>query len=195
MRYPQVYEALSALSPLPRAEWLRAEELGTEQKIPKKGHFVRPGDPADRFAVVLEGLFRAVRVSPSGEESVKAFRAEQQLIGPYSEQLLGIASLTAIEALEPSRVLAFKVEAFQSLEQHHVAWIQFARRAAEYHYVLKERREQQFLDLTAEERLDRFWEEHRHLEGRLAQRDIAAYLGVTEVGLSRIVSRRRRARR
>lgn len=195
MRYPQVYEALSALSPLPRAEWLRAEALGVEQRIPKKGHFVQPGDPADRFAVVLEGLFRAVRFSARGEESVKAFRAERQLIGPYAEQLMGVASLTAIEALEPSRVLAFKAEAFEALEKHHVAWVQLARRVAEYHYMLKEGREQQFLDLSAEERLERFWEEHRHLEGRLAQRDVAAYLGITEVGLSRIVSRRRRARR
>jgi CRP-like cAMP-binding protein len=46
---------------------------------------------------------------------------------------------------------------------------------------------------SAEERLERFWAEHAHLEGRLAQRDVAAYLGVTEVGLSRIVSRRRKS--
>jgi CRP-like cAMP-binding protein len=195
MRYPTVYETLRKFAPLPRTEWARAEALGVEQSIPKRGHFVRPGDPADRIGVVLEGLFRAVRFSPHGEESVKSFRAEHELIGPYAEQLQGIASLTAVEALEPSRVLTFKVEAFQSLEAHHPAWIQLARRVAEYHFVVKERREQEFLELSAEDRLGRFWAEHPHLEGRLAQRDVAAYLGVTEVGLSRIVTRRKRQSR
>jgi CRP-like cAMP-binding protein len=195
MRYPEVLETLSRLSPIPRAEWEHAESLGTEQRLEKREHFVRPGDAADRFAVVLKGLFRAVRVSASGEESVKAFRAEGELIGPYAEQLQGIASLTAIEALEPSRVLTFKVAAFQKLEARHPAWVQLARRVAEYHFTVKERREQQFLDLSAEERLEQFWAEHPHLEGRLSQRDVAAYLGITDVALSRIVSRRKKAKR
>lgn len=194
MRYPQVFETLNALSPLPRDEWLHAEGLATEQRFKKKDAFIRPGDKSDRFAVVLEGLFRAVRFSSGGEESVKAFRAERELIGPYAEQLLGVPSLTLIEALEPARVLTFKMRDFQSLEPRHAAWVQLARRIAEFHFVLKERREQQFLDLSAEERWEHFWKEHRHLEGRLSQRDVAAYLGVTEVGLSRIVSRRKKRR-
>ena len=49
-------------------------------------------------------------------------------------------------------------------------------------------------DLTAEERLVRFWEEHPHLKGRVPQRDVAAYLGITEEALSRIMSRRRKQR-
>jgi CRP-like cAMP-binding protein len=195
MRYPEVLETLSRLSPIPRAEWEHAESLGTEQRLDKRERFVRPGDPADRFAVVLKGLFRAVRVSASGEESVKAFRAEGELIGPYAEQLQGIASLTAIEALEPSRLLTFKVAAFQKLEARHPAWVQLARRVAEYHFTVKERREQQFLDLSAEERLEQFWAEHPHLENRLSQRDVALYLGITDVALSRIVSRRKKAKR
>ena len=142
--------------------------------------------------MVLEGAFRAVRVSAKGEETVKAFRAELELIGPYAEILQGIPSLTAIEALEPSRVLVFRTRDFQALEAEHACWSLLARRVAEYHYILKERREQEFLDLSAEERLDGFWAEHPHLEGRVPQRDIAAYLGITDVALSRIMSRRRK---
>ena len=66
------------------------------------------------------------------------------------------------------------------------------RRVAEQHFVLKERREQEVLELSAEERLVKFWEEHPHLKGRIPQRDVAAYLGITEVALSRIMSRRRK---
>ncbi|WP_375742082.1 Crp/Fnr family transcriptional regulator [Corallococcus interemptor] len=192
MRFPKLFERLSTLAPLPPEEWVKAEAVAKEQALEKRELFLRPGDAADRFAVVLQGVFRGVRVSPRGGESIKAFRAEGELIGAYAEMLQRRPSMTAIEALEPSRVLVFQARDFQTLEQGHVCWERLARRVAEQHFLLKERREQEFLELSAEERLVNFWEEHPHLKGRIPQRDVAAYLGITEVGLSRIVSRRRK---
>ncbi|MBZ4416462.1 Crp/Fnr family transcriptional regulator [Myxococcus sp. RHSTA-1-4] len=192
MRFPKLYERLTAQVPLPSEEWEKAEALASERVLAKRELFVRPGEPADRFAVVLQGVFRAVRVSARGVESVKAFRAEGELIGAYAEMLQRQPSMTAIEALEPGRVLVFQTRDLHALEQGHVCWERLARRVAEHHFILKERREQEFLDLTAEERLVRFWEEHPHLKGRVPQRDVAAYLGITEEALSRIMSRRRK---
>jgi CRP-like cAMP-binding protein len=192
VKYAHLFQKLSAVAPIPEAEWRKAEALGREQSFKKKALFIAPGAPADRFAIVLEGLFRAFRTTPDGEESVKAFRAEAELIGPYAEFLQKIPSLTSIEALEPSRVLAFRTADFATLEGGHPCWSMLARRVAEFHFILKERREQEFLDLDAEGRLQRFELEHPHLHGRLPQTQIALYLGITEVGLSRIVSRRRK---
>ncbi|MCP3099745.1 Crp/Fnr family transcriptional regulator [Myxococcus sp. K15C18031901] len=192
MRFPALFEHLSKLAAIPPSEWERAELLGKEQTVDRKALFLRPGDASDRFSIVLQGVFRLVRVSARGGESVKAFRAEGDLLGAYSEMLQGKPSMTAIEALEPSRVLVFRAADLQALEQGHTCWVQLARSVAEKHFLLKEQREQEFLELSAEERLERFWEEHAHLHRRIPQRDVAAYLGITEVGLSRIVSRRRR---
>ncbi len=192
MKYPKLFEHIAAFSPLPEEEWVKAEALAREQALEKRALFLRPGDPADRFGWVLQGVFRAVRVSARGEESIKAFRAENQLVGAYAEMLQRRPSMTTIEALEPSRVLVFHARDLEALEAGHACWSRLARRVAEQHYILKERREQEFLDLSAEERLERFWVEHAHLHGRVPQRDVAAYLGITEVALSRIVSRRRK---
>ncbi|MCI0569832.1 MAG: Crp/Fnr family transcriptional regulator [Myxococcaceae bacterium] len=192
MRFPKLFERFAALTPLPPEEWEKAEAVAREQVLAKRELFLRPGDPADRFGVVLQGVFRAVRVSARGGESIKAFRAEGELIGAYAEMLQRLPSMTAIEALEPSHVLVFQTRDLQALERGHVCWERLARRVAEYHFILKERREQDFLDLSAEERLVKFWEEHPHLKGRVPQRDVAAYLGITEVALSRIMSRRRK---
>jgi CRP-like cAMP-binding protein len=192
VRFPKLHERFASLVPLPAGEWEKAEALAREQVLAKRELFLRPGEPADRFGVVLQGVFRAVRVSARGGESIKAFRAEGELIGAYAEMLQRVPSMTAIEALEPSRVLVFRAGDFRELEQGHVCWERLARRVAEHHFIIKERREQEFLDLSAEERLERFWEEHPHLVGRVPQRDVAAYLGITEVALSRIMSRRRK---
>ncbi|MCP3139768.1 Crp/Fnr family transcriptional regulator [Pyxidicoccus xibeiensis] len=192
MRFPKFFEHLCTVAPIPPEEWEKAEAVAREQALAKRELFLRPGDPPDRVAVVLQGVFRAVRVSARGGESIKAFRAEHELIGAYAEMLQRLPSMTSIEALEPSRVLVFQARDLQALEQGHVCWERLARRVAERHFILKERREQEFLDLSAEERLDRFWDEHPHLKGRVPQRDVAAYLGITEVALSRIMSRRRK---
>lgn len=177
---------------MPPAQWEKAEALAKERKFARGEHFLEPGDPADRFGFVIQGVFRSYRLSASGEESVKAFRAEGELIGAYAELLQRIPSLTFIEALEESRALVVSTSDMEALEAGHACWSALARRVAEHQFILKERREQEFLDLSAEERLVRFQAEHPHLKDRVSQRDIAAYLGITPVALSRIVSRRRK---
>lgn len=191
VKYPNLYARIGAWAPIPEAEWVRAEVLGKTQVFTKKSRFLEPGQAADRFGFVLTGLFRAYRVSEEGVESVKAFRAEGELLGAYAEQLQGLPSATFIEALEPSTVLAFHNSDLATLEAGHPSWTQLARRIAEHHFVLKERREQEFLELDAEARWLRFREEQAHLIGRITQAEIAAYLGITPVALSRIVSRLR----
>jgi CRP-like cAMP-binding protein len=195
VRYQELYQRVCTLSPLPEAEWAKVEGLALEQAVARKGFFLRPGDASERFGLVIEGVFRVYRVSADGEESVKAFRAEGQFIGPYVEMLQGLASTTHIQALEPSRVLAFRISDIHRLEGGHPCWTMLFRRMAELHFVLKERREMEFLELTAEERLQRFWEEHAHLANRLPQREVAGYLGITPVALSRIQARRRSRRK
>ncbi len=194
MKHSALYKAICGLSPVSPAQWERAEAIAKERSFRKKEHFLEPGDPSDRFGFVLQGVFRSYRVSANGEESVKAFRAEGELVGAYAELLQGVPSLTFIEALEDGRVLVFRRSDMEKLEAGHPCWSALARRVAEQQFILKERREQEFLDLSAEERLERFQKEHPHLEGRVSQRDIAAYLGITPVALSRIVSRRRKRR-
>ena len=192
MKHPALFKAVCTLSPVPAAQWLKAEGVANEQALKKKEHFLEPGDPADRFGFVIRGVFRTYRVSATGEESVKAFRAEGELLGAYAELLQKIPSLTFIEAIEDSRVLVFRSADMDALEAGHACWAALARRVAEHQFILKERREQEFLDLSAEDRLVRFWADHAHLKDRVSQREVAAYLGITPVALSRIVSRRRK---
>jgi CRP-like cAMP-binding protein len=57
----------------------------------------------------------------------------------------------------------------------------------------KEARERDLLTLTPEGRYRAFLIESPALEKRIAQKDLARYLGLTPVGLNRIVTRVRRA--
>jgi CRP-like cAMP-binding protein len=64
---------------------------------------------------------------------------------------------------------------------------------AEYLFLLRDQRESELLSLSATERYERFLREHASLGGQIPQHQIASYLGVTPVSLSRLIARRRRA--
>ena len=53
----------------------------------------------------------------------------------------------------------------------------------------KEKRERELLILNAEERYREFLAEAPALQSRVPQKDLARYLGLTPVGLNRIVKR------
>ena len=53
----------------------------------------------------------------------------------------------------------------------------------------KEQRERELLTLSAEERFIAFQRQHASLIERIPQKDLARHLGVTPVGLNRIIAR------
>ena len=52
-------------------------------------------------------------------------------------------------------------------------------------------REYQFLTMSTEERYLAFLQEYPRLAARMSQREVAQYLGLTPVGLNRVISRLR----
>ena len=52
--------------------------------------------------------------------------------------------------------------------------------------IKKERREADFLLMSATERYEKFLQEYAHIVDSIPNYHIASYLGITEVGLSRI---------
>lgn len=191
MRFPSLYQRIRTLSAIPESEWLRAETLGTERRYGKRQIFLNPGDSAGRFALVIEGLFRIYRISPDGKELTKAFRTEGDFVGAYAEMLQNLPSRTAVQSLEDSRVLEFSSRDFESLEAGHECWRILGRRVAELHFIYKDEREHELLHYSAEERYRRFMQEFPQVASRLAQHEIASFLGITAVALSRIRGRGR----
>jgi CRP-like cAMP-binding protein len=99
-------------------------------------------------------------------------------------------SYYTIEALEDSHILTFNYGQWKSLYDHHSCWSKVLLAILEKGYIKKEAREREFLLFSAEERYRSFLDEYPHLENRIKQHQIASYLGITPVALSRIRSMR-----
>ena len=151
------------------------------------------GAPHPHVVCVVEGVLKLVYDTADGKQWIKAF----------AEPGLSFASLTALSeggraSFSACAVGAAVVERvpFADLEKlaaRHRAWQCLLANAFRLYGERKEQRERELLTLSAEERYRRFAAEQPALEARLTQHEVAAYVRVTPVALSRIKARLRRA--
>ena len=100
----------------------------------------------------------------------------------------GLADTSAV-AISHSVVERFDMRVLQSLMERHASWAMAGYHAMALYALGQERRVRDLLTLSAEDRYINFLVAVPDLIGVLPQKDIAAYLGVTPVGLSRIATR------
>jgi CRP-like cAMP-binding protein len=179
--------------PQPPAELWRALEQQLRPMRLAKGEFlVRPGEASGSVGLVRSGMLRFFYTDTEGAEYTKAFRGPGEMAAAFAELLLGVPSRTHIQALEDAELLVCDYARLDHSLSRFPSWQPMARLIAEHFYVVKERREFELLQLSAEDRYRRFAADYPDLMGRIPQYCVASYLGITPVALSRIVSRLRK---
>lgn len=189
-----LHDRLGALAPISPKTWKAIVALGSRMSLAKGEYFSQPGEKATRFAVVISGLLRHYYLDAAGKESVKAFRGPMELSGPYAEIIQGRPSRTFIEALTDAELFVFEVAEVDAAAESSLELQRLFRRFVEVQFVAKEQREYEFLLLTAEERYRQFCASLPELLQHIPQHQIASYIGITPVALSRIRARGRSKR-
>ena len=139
--------------------------------------------------VVLEGVVKLVYLRPDGKEGIKSFIEERQFFASLSAlSPQGRTSFSAV-ALGPCRLEYIPFSVLRDLADGDLAWSRMMRNAVMAFAERKERRERDFLTLDAEERYRMLLADTPGLVARVPQKDLASYLGITPVGLSRIAKR------
>ncbi|MFC4304346.1 Crp/Fnr family transcriptional regulator [Cohnella boryungensis] len=177
------FEQLVEIPPKER-EFFRA--LVESRIVPSQSHFVRAGELTADIGFCLSGLFRLYYTTSDGAEYNKSFCGQNEFVASYSSLLMKEPAYFSIQALMDSQLLVVRFRDFEALFDRHVCWEKLGRKIAERMFISKERRERELLMLSAEERYRLFLGRYKHLEHRVPQYHIAAYLGITPVALSRI---------
>lgn len=141
------------------------------------------------LSVVHSGLVKLVYLREDGSERIKSFIAE----GGFFASLAGLAAgghttFSAV-AMEPVLVDQLSYTQILALGDKHLAWQKALRVGIEHYGTRKEKRERELLTLSPEARYRLFMHESPGLLGRVPQKDLALYLGITPVALSRIRGR------
>lgn len=177
---------LNEITPMPEAEIARLLPLLTPRKVAKGDFFVRAGDVAQSIGYMVSGLLRYYYVAEDGRELIRYFCEGKSFVSSFSSIMTNTPSLYAIQAVEPTELLVMKAADWFALSKAHVVWGIVTQAIQSYALLLAERRESALVTLDAKARYLQFLEDYPTLEGRVRQYDIASYLGITPVALSRI---------
>ena len=177
---------LRALAPIPNDQMDRLLGIATPKHVGKGEHFLRAGDIPGQFGFNVSGLFRYYYIDRKGNDYTKDFVPERRLVISYSAMIQNRESHFSIEALEDSELLVMDYAEWQQIFDEHICWTVLVKVLVENAFMFKEKREKEFLLDDAETRYRVFLDEFPDLEGRVKQYQVASYLGITPVALSRI---------
>jgi CRP-like cAMP-binding protein len=156
---------------------------------------LRGGETASQVFVVLEGVLREFYELANGSERSKGFSVDGELIGSLSDLVAERPSRASIAAVTRARVAALPYSRLAPLLAASPPWQRFGQAMLLRLYLAKSEREWELLALDAAARYERFRARFPGLEARIPQREVAAYLGITPVHLSRLRSRALAGRR
>lgn len=185
-----VLPLLRGLAPLPSREFAYLETRLSLRRLERGEFLTRAGEVAKHVGFVVSGLFRKVHVTPRGKTIVRGFGGPRAIVGAYVSLLTGEPSYLSVEALSDSELLVLPWSELETLYARHRCFQTIGRRLAELTLLEREARAHELLTLSAAERYVRFRETHRELLPQLRSYDIASYLGITPVSLSRLRARK-----
>lgn len=152
----------------------------------KKQYLLQEGDVSKYFNFVVRGCLRMYTIDDKGSTHILQFASENWWITDMGSFYEKKPSYLNIDALEDTMVLQIDFEHLSQLYEHAPKFNRIFRVLIERSHVTLQKRLLQNISATAEERYLSFLEDYPHLSNRLAQTQIAAYLGITPEFVSRI---------
>lgn len=185
-------ELLQTAAGMALPDWECVAASLTVRRIAPGAAVFHQGVPHPVVHAVRTGLVKLCYVGEDGTEWIKSFAQEGRFF----------ASITALQPQGRTTFLATAIEACEleqldyrllsELADRHLAWSRALHAMTLLFAARKEARERDLLTLDAEHRYLAFCAAEPDLARRIPQKDLARHLGVTPVGLNRIIMRCRR---
>lgn len=151
---------------------------------------IQQGDRARTVRFIKTGLCRLYFVDAEGNEQTKYFLGPGYFVVPIHSLFLNVESWFAIQAASDCTGWSISNERFRKLISQDLSWATYWSRYLERLFIEKENRERDFLTLDARGRYEQFASGTNELFKQVPLHQIASYLGMTDVSLSRIRSSR-----
>ncbi len=153
------------------------------------------GQARPQVFVVLAGVIKMVYETSSGDAWIKGFAEPGDCFASLTALQAGGATSYCAYAVAPTLVEEIDFLALQRVADQDATFQRAMTQAFKLYGQRKEQRERELLTLTPEDRYLGFLRSHPQLARMVRQHDIASYVRVTPVALSRIKSRLKRAGR
>jgi len=181
-----VKKIIDSIYPMSNILIERLEDLLEYLTIEKKSHFIKKGKINRKEYFLLDGVCKSYLINPDGDEITISFFTSNSILSPFTTRTSNNISLLNFKALTELKIATIDAFKFEKLIVDNIEIRNFANTVLRNELAFKVDKEIGLASLTAKERLLQFREKYSMLENLIPHTDIASYLGITNISLSRI---------
>lgn len=148
--------------------------------------FIKKGDWDKYEYFLVSGVVRSYLENNEGEEITLSFFEQNSVISPHLTRTKNERALINYQALTSCKLQKINASNFAKLIETDAEVREFAHEVLKRELQQKVNKEIQLASWTANERLQQFRKDFHMLENLIPHPMIAAYLGITNVSLSRL---------
>lgn len=186
----QIKAYLEQIAEISHADWKFFTSKLERRVIEKKDVFLKYNSVENCISFIETGVVRLFIPKEDPDKEVTfGFSFKNQFISAYDSFLTRTPSTYQLQALTQTTVLSITYSDLQEVYKNTQIGNLIGRLAAERLFLLKSKREQNLLNLTAEERYLNIFKERPELLKVIPLKYISSYIGVTAQALSRIRKR------
>ncbi|HEY4650269.1 MAG TPA: Crp/Fnr family transcriptional regulator [Pontibacter sp.] len=180
-----IARAIRQLYPISDSTFEQLAAFMVKLELPKGHILFKEGEISNKVFFIERGIARAFCYR-NDQEVTFWFGAEGDLIFSYYSYVANKPGYETVELLEKSEVYVMDLNRLQELYLTNIELANWGRKLAEYELIKTEERFMVFQFQSATERYKSLLEQNPQLVQRVPLSQIASYLGVTQVTLSRI---------
>lgn len=156
----------------------------------KGENFVTQGEHTNRVMFLWRGIVRYHILTAEGDEAIKNLTEGSTLIASSSALVLKKPSYFSIQCLSDCQGLTFDYKIFEQRLADDIDYERMARIMYQTLFLSKEEREAELLLFNGQERYNHFVKKYPQLVESVPLKDVALFLGISAVQLSRIRSKK-----
>lgn len=186
----QIKDYLDQIADISDLDWAFFTSKLQPRVIPKKTIFLKINEIENHISFIESGVVRLYIPKENPEKEITfGFSFKDEFISAYDSFLTQKPSVYQLQALTETSILSISYSDLQDVYKTTQIGNLIGRLTAERLFLLKSKREQQLLNLTAEERYLKLFKERPELLKEVPLKYISSYIGVTAQALSRIRKR------
>lgn len=186
MKYPVIADHVKRYVTPNNSDLELLQSLLNEVSMAKGTFLLQPGTQVKHEYFVVEGCLKAYYMDEKGSRHIIQFAIENWWIGDFDAYFNGNPSRLYLEAIEPSRLLSISYENLQHLYEKAPIFERYFRILVTNAFISQRKRILSILEKDTKERYLEFCTSYPNIENRVANYDIANYLGVSAENLSRV---------
>ncbi|QXP79352.1 MULTISPECIES: Crp/Fnr family transcriptional regulator [Winogradskyella] len=186
----QIKAYLDQLATISQPDWDFFTSKLQRQCIKKKTIFLKTNEIENHISFIESGVVRLFIPKENPDKEITfGFSFKDQFVSAYDSFLTQTPSAYQLQALTDTTLLSMTYSDLQEVYKNTQIGNLIGRLTAERLFLLKSKREQNLLNLTAEERYLKLFKERPELLKVIPLKYISSYIGVTAQALSRIRKR------